>query len=110
MLDVVEILGISPEYTLQDERGNFFAYYGTKGLDFVRTVQQLGGNVYVMATENEILKNELFGDKVSFINLMVFKDKLVLMVIELDGKTWLLQVPADKYHHSKVYLKSLFIS
>ena len=109
MLDIVDILGISPEYTLQDSKGNFFAYYGTKGLDFVRTVQQLWGNVYTMVTENEILKNELFGDKVSFINLLVFKDKFVLIVLELGGKTWLLQIPADKYHHEKSYLKSLFI-
>jgi hypothetical protein len=105
----VDILGIPPEYTLQDPQGNYFAYYGTTGLDFVRTIQQLGGTVYTMATENEILKNELFGDKVSFINLQSFKDTLVLMVIELDGKTWLLQVTANKYHTSKSYLKSLFI-
>jgi hypothetical protein len=78
-------------------------------LDFAGTVQQLGGNVYTMATENEILQNELFGDKVSFINLLVFKDKIVIMVIEIEGKTGLLQVPADRYHHEKSYLKSLFI-
>ena len=69
----------------------------------------LGGNVYVMATESEILQNQLFGDKVSFINLQAYKDKLVLMVIEIEGNTWLLQVPANKYHSSKGYLKSLFI-
>jgi hypothetical protein len=62
-----------------------------------------------MATESEILKNELFGDKVSFINLQSFKDKFVLMVIEIEGKTWLIQVPANTYHTSKSYLKSLFI-
>jgi hypothetical protein len=72
-------------------------------------VQQLGGNVFTLATESEILENQLFGDKVSFINMQVFKDKLVLLVIEIEGKTWLLQVPADKYHTSKSYLKSLFI-
>ena len=62
-----------------------------------------------MATESEILTNQLFGDKVSFINLQVFKDKYVLMVIELEGKTWLMQIPAKSYHSSKSYLKSLFI-
>jgi hypothetical protein len=62
-----------------------------------------------MATESEILENQLFGDKVSFINLQVFKDKYVLMVMELEGKTWLMQVPAQSYHTSKSYLQSLFI-
>jgi hypothetical protein len=62
-----------------------------------------------MATESEILQNQLFGDKVSFINMQVFKDKFVLMVIELEGKTWLIQAPADKYHNEKTYLQSLFI-
>ena len=39
-----------------------------------------------MATESEILQNQLFGDKVSFINMPVFKDKIVIMVIEIDGE------------------------
>ena len=63
-----------------------------------------------MATESEILENKLFGDKLSFINLQVFKDKYVLIVIELEGKTWLIQVPAKSYYTSKSYLQSLFIS
>ncbi|MDR2416145.1 MAG: hypothetical protein LBD75_06150 [Candidatus Peribacteria bacterium] len=109
ILDIIDILGVQPAYTLQDTRGNYFAYYGEKTLDFVRTVQQLGGNVYMMATESEILENQLFGDKVSFINMLAFKDKFVLMVVEIEGETWLIQLPADKYHHEKPYLKSLFI-
>jgi hypothetical protein len=94
---------------LQDTKGNYFASFGKKTLDVVRTVQQLGGNVYTMATESEILENQLFGDKVSFINMLVFKNKFVLIVVEIEGETRLLQIPADKYHHEKAYLKSLFI-
>ena len=109
VLDIVDVLGSQPEYILMDNQGNYFVYYGRNGLDFVRTVQLLGGNVYVMATESEILQNQLFGDKVSFINLQAYKDRLVLMVIEIEGSTRLLQVPANRYHSSKSYLKSLFI-
>lgn len=108
-LDIIDVLGSSPDYILQDSRRNYFASYGMKEWDFVGKVQQLGGNVYVMATENEILKNDLFGDKVSFINMLAFKDKWVVMVIEIEGKTRLLQIPAENYHSSKAYLKSLFI-
>ena len=107
-LDIVSILGEKPKYTLQDSRWNYFAYYGSN-LNFVDTVQTLGGNVYEMVTEKEILQNQLFGDRVSYINLSIFKDIRVIMVIETDGDVWLLQIPADKYHQSKDYLKSLFI-
>ena len=107
-LDIISILGEKPEFTLQDSKWNYFAYYWNH-LNFVQTVQTLGGNVYEMVTESEILQNQLFGDRVSYINLSMFKDIRVLMVIEIDGDVWLLQIPADKYHQSKDYLKSLFI-
>lgn len=107
-LDIVGILWQKPEFTLQDSKWNYFAYYGSH-LNFIQTVQTLGGNVYEMVTESEILQNQLFGDRVSYINLSMFKDIWVLMVIEIDGDVWLLQIPADKYHYSKDYLKSLFI-
>ena len=107
-LDIVSILGEKPEYTLQDSKWNYFAYYGDH-LNFVQTVQTLWGNVYEMVTESEILQNQLFGDRVSYINLSMFKDIRVLMVIEIDDDVWLLQIPADKYHQSKAYLTSLFI-
>ena len=107
-LDIVNILGQKSELTLQDSKWNYFVYYGNH-LDFAQTVKTLGGNIYEMVTESEILQNQLFGDRVSYINLSSFKDIWVLMVIEIDGDVWLLQIPADKYHQSKDYLKSLFI-
>lgn len=107
-LDIVSILGQKPKFTLHDSKWNYFAYYEDR-LDFVNTIKTLWGSVYEMVTESEILKNQLFGDKVSYINLSMFKDVRVLMVVEIDGETWLLQIPADKYHYSKDYLKSLFI-
>ena len=107
-LDIVSILGQKPKFTLQDSRWNYFAYYGSH-LDFAKTIQTLWWNIYEMVTESEIIQNQLFGDRVSYINLSMFKDVWVLMVIEIDGEVWLLQIPADKYHQSKDYLKSLFI-
>ena len=108
VLDIVSILGQKPEFTLQDSKWNYFVYYGDH-LNFAQTVRALGGNVYEMVTESEILQNQLFGDRVSYINLSMFKDVRVMMVIEIDGDVWLLQIPSTKYHHSKDYLKSLFI-
>ena len=108
VLDIVSILWVKPEITLQDSRWNYFAYYW-ESLDFGETIVSLGGNIYEMVTESEILQNQLFGDRVSYINLSTFKDIRVIMVVEIDGDVWLLQIPADKYHQSKDYLKSLFI-
>ena len=108
VLDIVSILGQKPEFTLQDSKWNYFVYYGDH-LNFVQTIMALGGNVYEMVTESEILQNQLFGDRVSYINLSMFKDVRVMMVIEIDGDVWLLQIPSTKYHYSKDYLKSLFI-
>ena len=108
VLDIVSILGQKPEFSLQDSKWNYFVYYG-EHLNFVQAVNALWGNVYEMVTETEILQNQLFGDRVSYINLSMFKDIRVIMVIEIDGDVWLLQIPADKYHQSKDYLKSLFI-
>ena len=108
VLDIVSILGQKPEFTLQDSKWNYFVYYGDH-LNFAQTVRALGGNVYEMVTESEILQNQLFGDRVSYINLSMFKDVRVMMVIEIDGDVWLLQIPSTKYHYSKDYLKSLFI-
>ena len=107
-LDIVSILWEKPKFTLQDSKWNFFAYYW-EHLNFAQTVKTLGWNIYEMVTEREILQNQLFGDKVSYINLSAFKDIRVIMVIEIDGDVWLLQIPADQYHQSKDYLKSLFI-
>ena len=107
-LDIVSILGQKPKFTLQDSRWNYFAYYGSH-LDFAKTIQSLWGSVYEMVTESEIIQNQLFGERVSYINLSMFKDVRVIMVIEVDWETRLLQIPADKYHYSKDYLKSLFI-
>ena len=108
LLDIVSILWEKPQITLQDTKWNFFAYYWNH-LNFVQTIHTLWWNVYEMVTESEILQNQLFGDKVSYINLSTFKDIWVIMVIEINGDVWLLQIPADKYHQSKDYLKSLFI-
>ena len=107
-LDIIDILWEEPEYTLKDSKWNYFAYYWDH-LDFKDTVEILWGDVYEMVTESEILQNQLFGDRVSYINMSVFKDIRVIMVIKIDGEIWLLQIPADKYHYSKDYLRSLFI-
>jgi hypothetical protein len=51
----------------------------------------------------------LFGEKIMFINIPEYKDKIVLMILYIDQDVWLLQIDYNVYHKSKNYLKSLFI-
>ncbi len=109
VVDSFEKLGLNPEYILKDRREIYYAFFGKEPTDLKKTVQKLGGNIYVMATESEILKNELFWNKISYINLPEYKTKLVVLLLEVDQKYRLLQIPYSKYHTSKSYLKTLFI-
>jgi len=53
-------MGRYSEYILKDRREIYYAFFDKEPTDLKKTVQKLGGNIYVMATESEILKNELF--------------------------------------------------
>ena len=110
--DIVDLLRLNPNYILQDSEGILFINLWSKTVDLVWPVQQLGGNIYTMTTEKEIRDNQLFWDKISFINMSWSKNKYVFMMIEINQETWLIQIPVDYrdlYHQKKAYLKSLFI-
>ena len=109
VLDILNSLGLEAQYILKDSNEIYYANFWEKKIDVVRTVQKLGGDLYIMATEKEILDNQLFWDKITFINLPALKNKLVLMVLEINNVTWFIQVPYPQYHKNKAYLKSLFI-
>jgi hypothetical protein len=102
-------LGIKYQYALADEKGIRYIYLGTPSYDFASIARALKGNLYTLATEQDILQNKLFGNKVVFINLPEYKDKQVLMLFYLNDGIWLVQMEYSLYHKSKTYLKSLFI-
>ena len=62
-----------------------------------------------MATEQELIQNKLFGNKVVYLNLPEYKDKQVIMLVYMDDGIRLIQIEYELYHKSKAYLKSLFI-
>lgn len=84
-------------------------YLGTPSYDFASIARALQGSIYTLATEQDILQNKLFGNKVAFINLPEYKDKQVLMLIYLNDGIRLIQIEYNLYHKSKAHLKSLFI-
>lgn len=108
VVEGVELLGLEPDYLLKDKKGFYYAKFQELP-ELKKTVQDLGGNLYTMSSEAELLKNQLFGDRISFINLPEYKNKLVLMLLSLEGQHWLIQMDYTKYHHAKNYLKTLFI-
>ena len=108
VLDSAEVLGLSPDYILSDNKERYFAYFAQEPATLKKTVQQLGGNVYSIRSEADLIKNELFGDRVDYINLPEYKDKMVIMMVKIGDELRMLQIPYKIYHQSKPYLKSLF--
>ncbi len=106
-VESIELLGLEPEYLLKDSKNFYYAKFQREP-DLKKTVQDLGGNIYTMTSEAEILKNELFGDKISFVNLPEYKNKIVIMLLMLEDQHWLIQMNYKSYHHAKSYLKTLF--
>ncbi len=108
-IPLIEKLGIKYQYALTDEKWIRYMYLGTPSYDFASITRALKGSLYTLATEQDILQNKLFGNKVVFINLPEYKDKQVCILIYLNEGIRLVQMEYSLYHKSKTYLKSLFI-
>lgn len=108
IVDSIETLGLEPEYILKDYKGFYYAKFDQEP-DVKTTVQKLGGNTYTITSEAELVRNELFGNKIVFINLPEYKNKTVVMLLSVNNQYWLIQMSYEKYHHAKQYLKNLFI-
>lgn len=109
-IEVIEKLGIKYQYALTDTPWIWYIYLGTPSYDFASIARALKGNLFTLATEQDIINNKLFGNKVVFINLPEYKDQQVVMLMYLNDGIWLIQVDAKLYHKSKAYIKSLFIN
>jgi hypothetical protein len=59
-IKIIEQLGIKYQYALTDSSGIRYIYLGTPSYDFASIARALQGNIYTMATEQEILANKLF--------------------------------------------------
>lgn len=109
-LDFVEKLWISYKYALVDWSWIYYVNMWDYSYDFSDIVRKLGWNLYIMNTEQEILQNEMFGDKVTYINIPEYKNTKVLILLDINDQSWLLAIDYSIYHQVKSYLKSLFIT
>ncbi|HRU50034.1 MAG TPA: hypothetical protein P5155_00865 [Candidatus Absconditabacterales bacterium] len=108
-LDFVDKMGISYSYALVDQKGIYYLNMGNYNYDFSDIARKLKGNLYVMNTDQELIANSLFGNKVTFINIPEYKNKKVLFLLDINNQSWLLAIDYEIYHQVKPYLKSLFI-
>lgn len=107
-IEIIEKLGIKYQYALTDSSWIRYIYLGTPSYDFASIARALKGSLYTLATEQDLIQNKLFGNKVVFINLPEYKDKQVVMLLYLNDGIRLVQMQYSLYHKSKSYLKSLF--
>jgi hypothetical protein len=54
-----------------------------------------------------MIENNLPGQRMTFINLPEYKGKLVVMVVNIDQYSWIIQIPTKIYHQSKDTLKNI---
>lgn len=106
--EIANLLSINPLYILYDPKGIYYAYLGTQEKDWRSIVKLNKGSITELRKKEDLLKNNLFGNKVIFINIPKYKNKEVIMIITLGKDQWLINIPFGIYHKSKNYLKSVF--
>ena len=109
-LESIEKLWIKYKYILTDDKNIYYIFLWTGNIaySFSDIVNKLWWSLYEIKTEQEIIKNKLFGNKVIYINLTEYKNKLVLMLIEYWNENWIIQIDYENYYKSKNYLQGLF--
>ena len=107
-IEWIDTLDINYSYALRDDRNIYFTYLENEP-DLSSIARSLGWTLYTMNTETEIVRNELFGNRIIFINLSEYQNDIVLMYVEVWQEKWLLQISYNIYHESKRYLQNLFI-
>lgn len=108
-LDFVEKLWISYKYALKDDKNIYYLNMWDNNYDFSDIARKLKWSLYVMNTEQELIANGMFGEKVTYINIPEYDKNRVLILLDIDDQSWLLAIDYSIYHQVKPYLKTLFI-
>lgn len=108
-VESVEKLWISYQYALKDQKDIYYVSLEPNRYKFEEIIKTLWWTTYTIRTEKDILENKLFWDAITFINLPEYKEKKVVMLIEIKKTLWLIQIDYNIYHNIKWYIKTLFI-
>jgi len=106
-VESIEKLWITPDYVLKDEKDIYYISI-SKEYDRSEIVRELWWNLYILNTEQEILQNKLFWNKITFINIPEYKNKNVLILMEINKENRLIQISYSIYYESKQYLQKIF--
>ncbi len=106
-IKIIEKLGIKYQYALKDSKNIYYIYLWDYNYDFDTLARLWSGNVYKM-TEQAIIKNNLFWEELSFINLPDYQNQTVIILVHTNQERRLIQIDYAIYHQSKQYLKNLF--
>jgi hypothetical protein len=104
----LQTLGIDPVYILKDQQEAIYYIPLDQDYDRGTIASRYNGNVKEIVAQTEIQSNQLWWDKVTFINLPQYAGQLVLMVVETNNQQWLLQIDYASYHANKQYMKQRF--
>jgi len=107
-IKIIEKLGIDYAYALKDEKDIYYIFLWKDDYDFDQIARQLGWNTYKINTEQEIIKNKLFWEKITYINIPEYKDDTVIILVTVSDITRLLQIDYAIYHESKLHIKNVF--
>jgi len=116
-LQSTSVLGLDYQYALTDWEV-FYAYLWKGDYDYASVARNLGWNIVELVTEIDIVKNDLFGEKITFVNipgvtyttLPVEQRVVVYMIVRVDDDRRLVQVDYASYHRLKTIMRDRFAS
>lgn len=106
----LELLGLtSPSPVLADDRGILYTFLWKEPAGLASAVLRLWWNIVEIADKKDIQVNHLLGEKVVFINLPMYAQKQVVMLVTFEREhVWFVQIPYSVYYTAKSLLPQRF--
>lgn len=106
----LQLLGLSsPSPVLGDEHGILYTFLWKQPVGLESEALRLWWNIVEIADKKDIQYNHLLGEKVVFINLPMYAQKQVLLLITFEKEhVWFVQIPYGVYYTAKSLLPKRF--
>ncbi len=99
----------SPSPVLADDRGILYTFLWKEPEGLASLVLRLWWNIVEIADKKDIQVNHLLGEKVVFINLPMYAQKQVVMLVTFEREhVWFIQIPYSVYYTAKSLLPQRF--
>ncbi len=104
-IEIVNKLWLKYYYSLVDDKDIYFVKLKDNNIN--ESVRKIWWSIYELNTEEDIIKNNLFWNKITYINIPKYKNKIVIMIIDINNENWLIKISYKIYYSSKQYLKNI---